>query len=194
MAPGLGWGMAGPGVGWPVRPPPVPAGTAAQGPAGWAPMPLGIAAWPPARMAPPLTGDMPLGNLLMPAKVPGFVARVIVGQSSPPIPAKVVERIWRGAHVDLNMLLPHRLGAPEPTLTEVLQRRARGEAYHYHRAVGDMLLFLHERGGTTSPTSDQIYWHTSRRQPTTSRARRDWHMMPAPRKCPSGHSILAGLR
>lgn len=33
------------------------------------------------------------------------------------------EKIWRGEYIDLNMLLPHRLGAPEPTLTEALQGR-----------------------------------------------------------------------
>ena len=51
----------------------------------------------------------------------------MVSPCSPPIPARLVEKIIRGEYVDLNALLSHRLGAPEPTLTEALQRKTREE-------------------------------------------------------------------
>jgi hypothetical protein len=51
----------------------------------------------------------------------------MVGHGSPPIPAKLAEKIWRGEYMDLNALLPHRLGAPEPTLTEAFQRKTQEE-------------------------------------------------------------------
>ncbi len=41
------------------------------------------------------------------------------------MPGKLVEKIWRREYIDLNSLLPHRLGAPEPTLAEALQGRTR---------------------------------------------------------------------
>ena len=47
---------------------------------------------------------------------------VVVGHTSPPVPAKLVGKIWRG---DLSQLLPHRLGAPEPTLADVFQTKAK---------------------------------------------------------------------
>ncbi len=49
----------------------------------------------------------------------------MVGHASPPIPAKLVGKIWRGEFIDFNPLLSHRLGAPEPTLADALQNRAR---------------------------------------------------------------------
>ena len=52
---------------------------------------------------------------------------VVVGPSSPPVPGKIAEKIWWGEYVDLSMLLPHRLGAPEPTLAEALQKRTRDD-------------------------------------------------------------------
>ena len=48
---------------------------------------------------------------------------IVVGHTSPPVPAKLAAKIWRGEFVDLNTLLPHRLGAPEPTLADAIQGR-----------------------------------------------------------------------
>ncbi len=52
---------------------------------------------------------------------------VIVGPSSPPVPGKLMKKIWRREYVDLNLLFPHRLGAPESTLAEALQGRTRDD-------------------------------------------------------------------
>ncbi len=45
--------------------------------------------------------------------------------SSPPVPMKIVAKIWNGEFVDLNSLLPYRLGAPEPTLADALHGRSK---------------------------------------------------------------------
>ena len=70
-------------------------------------------------------GETPLGSVVPIVGAPSFVGGVVVGQSSPPVPAKLAEKIWKGEFVDLSALLPHRLGAPEPTLAEALQRKSR---------------------------------------------------------------------
>ena len=87
---------------------------------------MSIGAWG-AAVSPGALGEIPLSTLLLPAGAPSFMGGVIVGQDSPPIPAKLADKIWRGEYVDLNLLLPHRLGAPEPTLSEAFQRKAREE-------------------------------------------------------------------
>ena len=66
--------------------------------------------------------DMPLSAFAMQSQVSAQV-----GPSSPLVPGKIAEKIWRGEYVDLSMLLPHRLGAPEPTLAEALQKRTRDD-------------------------------------------------------------------
>ena len=45
---------------------------------------------------------------------------ISVGPHSPPIPKKLAERIWRNEFVELQELLPARLGIPQPTLMDVL--------------------------------------------------------------------------
>ena len=45
---------------------------------------------------------------------------VAVGPVSPPIPTKLAQKIWRGEYIDLDELLPVRLGAPGPTVLDVL--------------------------------------------------------------------------
>lgn len=47
---------------------------------------------------------------------------IAVGPSSPPIPLKLAQKIWRNEFVDLQELLPARLGIPEPTLLDVLTK------------------------------------------------------------------------
>ena len=54
---------------------------------------------------------------------PQAAGGVVVSHTSPPIPYKLALKIWRGEFIDLNLLLPHRLGAPEPTLAEALQAK-----------------------------------------------------------------------
>lgn len=43
-----------------------------------------------------------------------------VGPVSPPVPSKLAEKIWRGEYIELDELLPARLGAPAPTVLDVL--------------------------------------------------------------------------
>ena len=44
---------------------------------------------------------------------------VIVGMNSPPVPKKLVEKIWKGDYVQLDKLLPANLGTPELTLVDL---------------------------------------------------------------------------
>ncbi len=50
---------------------------------------------------------------------------VIVGYLSPPVPSKLVWKIWNGEYIDLNLLLPHWLGASEPTLANALRHKTK---------------------------------------------------------------------
>ena len=48
---------------------------------------------------------------------------ILVGPSSPPIPLKLAQKIWRNEFIELHELLPARLGIPEPTLLDVLSQK-----------------------------------------------------------------------
>ena len=47
---------------------------------------------------------------------------IAVGPSSPPIPLKLAQKIWRNEFIDVQELLLARLGIPEPTLLDVLTK------------------------------------------------------------------------
>lgn len=69
-----------------------------------------------------LTPLTPLADIL-----PGYgnsisTDAISVGPSSPPIPLKLAQKIWRNEFIDLQELLPARLGIPEPTLLDVLTK------------------------------------------------------------------------
>ena len=46
------------------------------------------------------------------ADLPGTTAPVVLASSTPPIPHKVVEQIWKGEYVAMSELLPERLTEP----------------------------------------------------------------------------------
>ena len=48
-----------------------------------------------------------------------------IGPSSPPIPRKIAEQIWKGQYIELKELLPVNLGAPEPTIFDLLGKQER---------------------------------------------------------------------
>ena len=62
--------------------------------------------------------ETPLGSLV-PDNTQSKKA-ITVGPISPPIPSKLAEKIWRGEFIDLDELLPARLGAPGPTVLDAL--------------------------------------------------------------------------
>ena len=69
-----------------------------------------------------LTPHTPLASLLPPLFESASTASkkaIVIGTTSPPIPRKLAEAIWRDEFIDLAELLPARLGAPEPTLLEL---------------------------------------------------------------------------
>jgi len=74
-----------------------------------------------------LTADMPLSAFAPQTHTPLPYAGVLVGPSSPPVPKRTAEKLWRGEHVDLSMVLPHQLGDPEPILAQALQYRTKVE-------------------------------------------------------------------
>jgi len=73
----------------------------------------------------PTLGDLPVSSLVGGPRAHLPTESVVVSHASPLIPAKFLLRIWRGDYVDLNILLPYRLGATEPTLADTLQIRQR---------------------------------------------------------------------
>lgn len=50
---------------------------------------------------------------------------IAVGGSTPPVPKRLCEKIWRGEFVDMQDLLPSRLGLPEPTLLDLVVQAKR---------------------------------------------------------------------
>ena len=102
--------------------------------------------------------DVPLSTFAPAVGGPAVAGGVIVGHLSPPVPMKLAWKIWRGEFVDLNLLLPHRLGAPEPTLADALQNKTKEQkqiehwiicfnayisvmALHYPGRVRDLLAY-----------------------------------------------------
>ena len=63
----------------------------------------------------------PLVSLIQPTGGSSTEA-IAVGPSSPPIPIKMAQKIWRNEFIELHDLLPARLGIPEPTLLDVLTK------------------------------------------------------------------------
>ena len=61
-----------------------------------------------------------------PPQLPSSEA-IMVGGSSPPVPRKIAEKIWKLEYVDLNELLPSRLGAPELTMLDLFTQRDRAK-------------------------------------------------------------------
>ena len=52
---------------------------------------------------------------------------IVVSMNMPPIPTKLAGKIWRKEFVELDALLPSRLGAPEPTLQDLVCGEKRKE-------------------------------------------------------------------
>ena len=53
----------------------------------------------------------------------------IVGITSPPVPKKLAEKIWKGEYIQLDKLLPSNLGAPELTLVDLLGKNQEKQEY-----------------------------------------------------------------
>ena len=51
---------------------------------------------------------------------PQYSKAIGVGPSSPPVPERIAKRIWHGEYIDMNELLPARLGAPSTTVLDAL--------------------------------------------------------------------------
>ena len=67
-----------------------------------------------------LTPETPLAALLQSNPEPKGEGAIVVSTNLPPVPKKLVEKIWRKEYIDLDTLLPARLGTPEPTLKDFM--------------------------------------------------------------------------
>ena len=86
-----------------------------------APQPLAITNHPPVSPgATWLSPATPLTSLLGPERVAERVGAVVISTNSPPIPAKIAQKIWHGGYIELGTLLPAKLGLPEPTLWDLV--------------------------------------------------------------------------
>ena len=72
-----------------------------------------------------ITPTTPLASLLPPVAAPLSAEAITVGSHLPPIPKKLVNKIWRSEFIELSELLPRRLGAPEVTLMDLISNRDR---------------------------------------------------------------------
>ena len=79
-------------------------------------------------MSVPLNPATPLSAVLPVRESVGSMDAVVVGGCSPPIPRKMAEKIWKGEFIDLNELLPSRLGAPELTMWDLLGKSEKPKA------------------------------------------------------------------
>ena len=74
---------------------------------------------------PPLFSiNTPVRNLLITPHTQSTVV-VSVGPNSPPVPKKLAEQIGKGEYIDLKEVLPSHLGAPEPTVFDLLEKSAK---------------------------------------------------------------------
>ena len=69
---------------------------------------------------PPLLSINSPANTLLTVPCTQSTDAISVGPSSPPVPRKLAEQIWKGKYIDLKELLPSHLGAPEPTVFDLL--------------------------------------------------------------------------
>ena len=68
----------------------------------------------------------PLVSLL--PETPQSKSAILVGPVSPPILAKIAEKIRQGEYIKLQELLPARLGAPGPTILDALLQPDKNKA------------------------------------------------------------------
>ena len=54
------------------------------------------------------------------AAATGSTEAIVVSVNLPPVPGKLAEKIWRKEFIELDALLPSRLGAAEPTLQDLV--------------------------------------------------------------------------
>lgn len=66
-----------------------------------------------------LTPNTPLAQLVLPKEGTSADA-VVVSRNLPPIPGKIAEKIWKREFIEMETLLPMRLGVPEPTLGDLV--------------------------------------------------------------------------
>ena len=69
----------------------------------------------------------PISHVLPPT-TEGQGDAIVIGASTPPVPRKLAERIWRGEFVEMQELLPARLGVPEPSLLDVIAGKHRQQS------------------------------------------------------------------
>ena len=75
-----------------------------------------------------LSPESPVSVLWQEGEAAGSSSEAIeVSMNMPPIPTKLAEKIWRKEFVELDALLPSRLGAPEPTLQDLVCGEKRKE-------------------------------------------------------------------
>ena len=68
-----------------------------------------------------LSPSTPLAQLVPQAELVGTSTdAVVVSRNLPPVPAKVAEKIWKKEFIEMELLLPTRLGVPEPTLGDLV--------------------------------------------------------------------------
>ncbi len=82
-----------------------------------------------------LSAATPLTSLTSGSGQHPTTSAVVLGSTTPPIPRKLAEKVWRGEFVELQEFLPARLGAPEPTLFDLIAEKGAHKAKKSSHAV-----------------------------------------------------------
>lgn len=67
---------------------------------------------------------------------------ILVSRNLPPVRAKLAGKVWRKEFVDLDLLLPARLGTPEPTLGDLVTGEKRQKEKKSIRTIQDALIHI----------------------------------------------------
>ena len=81
-----------------------------------------------------------LANILPPTEKAQSAEAITVGPSSPPLPKRLADRIWKGEYIDLRELLPSHLGVPEPTVFDLFSKTERIRPRKHISSIQDWML------------------------------------------------------
>ena len=60
---------------------------------------------------------------------------VVVGPTSLPVPCKLCDRIWDNQFVNMQELLPARLGAPDPSWKDLIEAVSKGKSTNMGKTI-----------------------------------------------------------
>ena len=99
-------------------------------------------------------------------KTPQTKVAISVDPVSPLIPAKLAEKIWRREYIELQELLPARLGAPGPTVLDALLQSDKVKQKKTITTIQDWAVCFNAFISVVAirdPSQARTSWHIARR-------------------------------